>query len=40
VVPSLKLALGITAIGVIAIGVFPAIISGIGELTKAFVAGF
>jgi NADH-quinone oxidoreductase subunit N len=40
VVPSLKLALAITAIGVIAIGIFPAILSGIGELTKVFVAGF
>jgi NADH-quinone oxidoreductase subunit N len=40
VVPSLKLALGITAIGVVAIGIFPAILSGIGELTKVFVTSF
>jgi NADH-quinone oxidoreductase subunit N len=40
VVPSLKLALGITAVGVIVIGIFPAIISELGEMTKVFVAGF
>ncbi len=38
--PTLKLALGITAIGVLAIGVFPAIISNLTEMTKVFVAGF
>ena len=40
VVPSLRLALGITAIGVLAIGVFPSIVSELGEMTKGFVAGF
>lgn len=40
VAPSLRLALGITAVGVILIGFFPAIISSLGELTKVFVAGF
>ena len=40
VVPSLKLALGITAVGVIVIGFFPAIVSELGEMTKVFVAGF
>jgi NADH-quinone oxidoreductase subunit N len=40
VVPSLKLALGITAIGVIAIGIYPPIVSHLGEMTKVFVAGF
>jgi NADH-quinone oxidoreductase subunit N len=40
VVPSLKLALGITAIGVVVIGVFPGVISELGEMTKGFVAGF
>lgn len=40
VVPSLKLALAITAIGVIAIGIYPPIVSELGEMTKVFVAGF
>lgn len=40
VVPSLRLALGITAIGVIAIGIYPPIVSHLGEMTKVFVAGF
>jgi len=38
--PSLRLALVITAVGVLAVGVFPAIVSELGEVTKAFVAGF
>jgi NADH-quinone oxidoreductase subunit N len=38
--PSLKLALGITAVGVIVIGIFPAIVSDLTEMTKVFVAGF
>ncbi len=40
VVPSLRLALGITALGVIAIGIYPPIVSELGEMTKVFVAGF
>lgn len=40
VVPSLRLALVITAIGVLAIGIFPGIVSELGEMTKVFVAGF
>jgi NADH-quinone oxidoreductase subunit N len=40
VVPSLRLALGITAVGVVAIGIFPGLISELSEMTKVFVAGF
>ena len=40
VVPSLRLALGITAIGVILVGVYPPILSELAEMTKGFVAGF
>ena len=40
VVPSLRLALGITALGVVAIGIYPPIVSELGEMTKVFVAGF
>ncbi|MCP4967145.1 MAG: NADH-quinone oxidoreductase subunit N [bacterium] len=38
--PALKLALGITAIGVIAIGFYPPLAANLGEMTKTFVAGF
>ena len=40
VVPSLRLALGITAAGVILIGIFPDLVSELSEMTKVFVAGF
>jgi NADH-quinone oxidoreductase subunit N len=40
VVPSLRLALGITGIGVVVLGFFPGIISQLSEMTKAFVVGF
>ena len=38
--PSLALALGITAAGVLVIGIFPGIVSELSEMTKVFVAGF
>jgi NADH-quinone oxidoreductase subunit N len=38
--PSLGLALGIAATGVVLVGIFPGILSSLGEMTKVFVAGF
>jgi len=38
--PSLALALGITAVGVVVIGFFPDVVASLGELTKGFVVGF
>ena len=40
VTPTLALALGITSAVVIAVGIFPSILSELGEMTKVFVAGF
>ena len=40
VVPSLRFALAITAIGVIVIGFFPNILGTFGDMAKTFVAGF
>ncbi len=40
IAPSLKLAIGIAAIGVLVIGVFPNILGELGDMTKVFVAGF
>ncbi len=37
VVPSLQLALGLTVIGVIVLGIFPDLIAGLGNLTTGFV---
>jgi NADH-quinone oxidoreductase subunit N len=38
--PALGLALAIAAVGVIAVGFFPGILSSLSEMTKVFVAGF
>ncbi len=38
--PSLGLAMGLAAVGVILVGIYPPILSELGELTKVFVAGF
>jgi NADH-quinone oxidoreductase subunit N len=38
--PSLGLALTITAVVVVLVGFFPGILSGLGDMTKGFVAGF
>ena len=38
--PTLGLALGITAAGVLVVGIFPSVLSELGEMTKVFVAGF
>jgi NADH:ubiquinone oxidoreductase subunit 2 (subunit N) len=40
VAPTLGLAMGIAAVVVIVTGIFPAILSELGEMTKVFVAGF
>ncbi|MCP3998608.1 MAG: NADH-quinone oxidoreductase subunit N [bacterium] len=40
IAPTLKLALTIAAVGVLAIGVFPDLLAFFGEMTKEFVAGF
>jgi NADH-quinone oxidoreductase subunit N len=40
VVPSLQLALGITAIAVLVLGFFPGLIADLGSLTTGFVSGF
>ncbi len=40
VAPSLQLALAISAIGVLIIGIFPNILGELGDMTKVFVAGF
>ncbi len=38
--PPLRLALGLTALGVLVIGVFPGVVAHLGELTRGFVTGF
>jgi NADH-quinone oxidoreductase subunit N len=38
--PPLRLALGLTTLGVVVIGVFPGIVAHLGELTRTFVTGF
>lgn len=40
IAPTLRLALLITAVGVLVVGVYPPILSALGEMTKDFVAGF
>jgi NADH-quinone oxidoreductase subunit N len=40
VAPTLGLAMGIAAVVVIVVGIFPSILSELGEMTKVFVAGF
>ena len=40
VVPSLRLALGLTAVAVVVIGFFPDVVGGLGDLTTGFVSDF
>jgi NADH-quinone oxidoreductase subunit N len=40
VAPTLGLAMGIAAAVVLVVGIFPSILSELGEMTKVFVAGF
>jgi len=37
IVPSLKLALGLTVVGVLVLGIFPDLVAGLGDLTTSFV---
>ncbi len=37
VVPSLQLALGLTVIGVLILGIFPGLIADLGDLTTGFI---
>ena len=37
VVPSLQLALGLTVVGVLLLGIFPDLIADLGDLTTGFV---
>ena len=37
VVPSLQLALGLTVVGVLVLGIFPDLVASLGDLTTSFV---